>query len=778
MADPDRDAVLKAVRAGGGQYGKREIAKALKLKGDDRIALKRVLKDMTEDGDIVQSGRRTYSVPAADEAEGDGERRPGVVVAQITDTDPDGELLAQPEKGDGPPVRMAPGEGRAGRGDIALGVGDRALIRIVEEDGELVGRLIKRLGQSAHRILCVVEDDGGRMRLSPVDRKARHDLIPTKDDRRNLKDGDLVMAEIAKERVHGLKTARIVERVGRADEARAASVISLASHGVPQGFSNAEIEQAESAKAPELGAGTDLRDIPFVTIDPDDARDFDDAVFAAPDEDENNPGGWIVWVAIADVARYVPPGSPLDKGALKRGNSVYLPDRVVPMLPERLSNDLCSLRPLEDRACMAVRMRFGADGAKRGQKFVRGLMRSAARLTYRQAQDAFEGKPGEEAKPVLDSTLMPVWKAYKALKAARDRRAPLEINSPERKVRVNEAGDVVSIYRYETFAAHKLIEEFMIMANVCAAETLEQKKTPLIYRVHDEPSREKLTSLSEYLPQIGLKWSLGQPATPKRFNALLEQSGDGEQSEVVNEVVLRSQSQAVYDNDNIGHFGLNLERYAHFTSPIRRYADLVVHRALIRALGLKVGKTGDGLTDEEIARMARTAEDITFAERRAVAAERDAVDRYVAAYLADRVGGEFTGRITGVTRFGAFVRLDETGADGLVPVSTLGDEYFRHDERSHALIGERTGGRYRLGQRVSVKLGEATPITGGLIFEMLTPAEAGERPAPRKGGGRPGHGPRGRGGSGPKKGGRGRPSAKKAKSKGAKGKKGPRRGRK
>ncbi len=649
--------------------------------------------------------------------------RPGVLLVEIVDTDPDGELLARSDKTDAL-IRMAPGEGRAGRGDAALGVGDRALVRVAEdEDGAPVGQLIKRLGQSAHRILCMVEATrGGGMRLVPVDRRAKQDLLPAKDDRPSLKDGDLVMVEIARERVHGLKTARVVERVGRADEARAASVISLASHGVPQGFDDAEIEQAENAAPPELGAGTDLRHLAFVTIDPDDARDFDDAVFAAPDDDAKNPGGWVVWVAIADVARYAPPGSPLDKGALKRGNSVYLPDRVTPMLPEALSNDLCSLRPLEDRACMAVRMIFDAQGNKRSHRFHRGLMRSKARLTYRQAQDAFDSKPAEAAQPVLDSTLRPIWSAYEALRAARKRRGPLNINSPERKVRVNEAGEVVSITKYEIFDAHRLIEEFMIQANVCAAETLEQRKTPLIYRVHDAPSREKLTSLAEYLPQLGLKWSLGQPATPKRFNDLLAQAEGAEQSEIVNEVVLRSQSQAVYATDNIGHFGLNLERYAHFTSPIRRYADLVVHRGLIRAL--KLGD--DGLTDAEISRLARTAEDISFAERRAVAAERDAVDRYIAAFLADRVGGTFPGRIAGVTRFGAFVRLDETGADGLVPVSSMGDEYFQHDERAHALVGQQSGARYRLGQRVEVKLEEAAPVTGGLIFSLLTPPEAGK----------------------------------------------------
>jgi ribonuclease R len=497
---------------------------------------------------------------------------------------------------------------------------------------------------------------------------------------------------------------------------------------VPQGFSEAEQREADTARPAKLGKREDLRDKLLITIDPDDAKDHDDAIWAAPDEDPKNPGGWQVIVAIADVAAYVTPGSALDRGAFKRGNSVYLPDRVVPMLPERLSNDLCSLREQEERPCLAVHMVLDARGNKKRHRFLRGWMKSAAKLSYTQAQAAIDGKDGGPANALLDEVLKPLWGAYFAAREARNRREPLEIDAPERRVRVGPDGKVAGVEVRERFDAHKLVEEFMIQANVCAAETLEKHRTPLIYRVHEQPSAEKIEGLAAYLPTVGLKWTRGERVVTGRFNAVLKQARNSEHYETINEVVLRSQSQAVYDTDNQGHFGLNLERYAHFTSPIRRYADLTVHRALIRALDLGP----DGQTDDERARLEAIAEEITHAERRAMAAERDAVDRFIALYLADHVGGEFEGRITGVTRFGAFVRLAETGADGLVPISTLGQERFEHIESEHALVGLDTGGRFRLGMQVKVRIEEAQPITGGLLLDILTPAEKGPKPKGRR----------------------------------------------
>jgi len=653
---------------------------------------------------------------------------PPVGVADVVERDVDGDLYVRPANTeDLKPIRLAPNRDEVKAG--APGLGDQVLVRYERlEGGELEARLIKRLGQSAHRVLGVVRKGRGEARIEPVDRKVKDNLILIHDDAAKVREGDLVLAEpMGQGSRYGPKPAKVIEMVGREDHPRAASLIAIHTHSIPTGFSTAAESEAESAMKPTLKGREDLRAIPLVTIDPEDARDHDDAVFAEADPDPKNPGGWIVWVAIADVAAYVRVGSALDREAWTKANSVYFPDRVEPMLPEHLSAGLCSLREREERATLAVRMVFGADGHKRGHQFVRGLMRSAAKLSYGQAQNAIDGLLDDATGPLLETVLKPLWAAYATVGKARDIRSPLDIDSPERRIVLNAEGEVTSIAKRERLDAHRLIEEFMIQANVCAAETLEQKKSPLIYRVHDTPSEMKLFSLGDFLATIGISWNKGEPAKTERFNKLLKETREGPHAEVINEVVLRTQMQAHYSPDNIGHFGLNLDRYAHFTSPIRRYADLIVHRALIRAL--KLGE--DGLTDNEIARLEATADHITAAERAAMAAERDATDRYVAAFLENRVGAEFEGRITGVTRFGLFIRLDETGADGLIPVSTLGGEYFVHDDRTHALVGERSGRRWRLGARVEVRLKEATPVTGGLLFEMLSEPEPADPNAPR-----------------------------------------------
>jgi ribonuclease R len=673
---------------------------------------------------------------------------PPVGVADVVERDADGDLFVRLVKAaaDAPMVRLAPASGEVAAG--APGLGDRLLVRFeTGENGEREARLIKRLGQSAHQILGVVRKSRGEVRVEPVDRRSRESLLLPQADGRDLADGDLVLAQVAgaAERPYGPKRGKLMEVVGREDDPRAASLIAIHTHAIPTGFSQEALAEANAAQPPSLAGRTDLRHLPLVTIDPPDARDHDDAVHAAGDEDPRNPGGWIVWVAIADVAAYVRPGSALDREARDKANSVYFPDRVEPMLPERLSAGLCSLIEGEARACLAARMIFDARGRKIGHRFVRGLMRSAAKLSYEQAQAAIDGQADDVTGPLLETVLKPLWAAYAALTAARAARSPLAIESMERRIVLDAAGKVASITPRATLGAHKLIEEYMIQANVCAAQTLEQRRSPLIYRIHESPSEEKLQALADFLATLAIPWTKGEAPRTDRFNRLLEQTRGGPHAEIVNEVVLRTQMQAQYSADNIGHFGLNLDRYAHFTSPIRRYADLVVHRGLITALGLG----DDGLSGEDAFRLKDTAEHITFAERRAMAAERDAIDRYVAAFLEDRVGATFEGRITGVTRFGLFVRLSETGADGLAPVSTLGNEYFVHDDHAHALIGQRTGARWRLGRRVEVRLKEATPLTGGLLLEMLSDPEPADPAAPR-----PRLGVRGRRGPPPAKRGR------------------------
>ena len=730
---PDRDTLLKYVRDSG-ETDKNAIAKAFALKGEERRALRQLLQTMEAEGALGRRGRSGFAEVGA---------LPEVGVVDVVDRDADGELFVKLTKGDDAPLVVLAAS-RKGDTGPAPGMGDRLLVRFVKlESGEHEARLIKSLGAGAQRVLGVIRKSRHEVRVEPVDRRSKDSLLLTDPKAHELRDGDLVLAQAtAAETRFGPKRGKLLEVIGREDEPRAASLIAIHAHGIPTGFSPAAEAEADAAQAPTLAGREDLRHVPFITIDPADARDHDDAVYAEPDDDPKNPGGWIVWVAIADVAAYVRPNSALDETAREKANSVYFPDRVEPILPEVLSNGLCSLREGENRACMAVRMVFGSDGRKRSHRFVRGLMRSAAKLSYEQAQAAADGTPDDKTGPIAGTIVAPLYAAYAVLKKGRMARSPLAIESAERRIVIGAEGEVASITPRAALEAHKLIEEMMIQANVSAAETLEAKRTPLIYRIHDTPSLEKVQALVDFLQTLSIAWSKGEAPRTDRFNKLLEETREGPNADIVNEVVLRTQMQAIYSTENIGHFGLNLAKYAHFTSPIRRYADLIVHRGLISALGLGA----DGLSDRDIQKMKDTAESITFAERRAMAAERDATDRYVAAFLSDRVGAEFDGRITGVTRFGLFVRLNETGADGLVPVSKLGGEYFVHDDRAHALVGDRTGARWPLGMRVTVKLAEATPITGGLLLEMISEPAAADPNAPKPRLGMRDRNDRGRGG--------------------------------
>lgn len=724
-----REAVLEHLAAHPGDT-KRDLVRALGVKGAERQLLKGILAELAEQGAVERGRRRSY-VPAG--------ALPDTAVLEIFGEDPDGEPLARPVQWEGPSappsVLVLPGRDEVS----APGRGERILARISRNktEGHYEARIIKRLGASAHRALGVLKIQPGELpRVEPVDRRSRHAFMLDGGGIAGLRDGDLVTVEPEARRGLGGPRARIVERHGSIREPRSISLIAIHAHGIPTDFPAEALTEAEHSRPTSASGRTDLRKVLLVTIDPEDARDHDDAVWAGPDPDPRNKGGHIVIVAIADVAHYVRAGSVLDKEALKRGNSVYFPDRVVPMLPEALSADLCSLRESEDRPCLAVRMIFDAQGAKRRHEFLRAVMRSAARLTYGEAQRAFDGKPDPKCRKLQEPVMQPLWQAYRTLTKERDRRSPLDLDLPERRIVFGADGQIASVAFGERLESMRLIEEFMIMANVAAAESLEKARQALIYRIHEEPSREKLVAFGDYLRSIGLSFAKGQVIKPATFNRILERAKGTPQEEVINEVTLRTQAQAVYAAENIGHFGLNLQRYAHFTSPIRRYADLVVHRGLIRAL-----KLGDGgLTDSDSARLPEIADHVSMTERRAMAAERDSTDRYLAAYMQDRVGAVFTGRISGVTRFGLFVRLSETGADGLLPIRSLGMEFFNHDEKRHALIGERSGTTYKLGDEISVRLAEAAPVTGGLRFELAEEESGREtahgrksrKPAPRR----------------------------------------------
>jgi ribonuclease R len=583
-----------------------------------------------------------------------------------------------------------------------------------ETDGPLTARVVRRIGMGPRRVIGIFHA-GETYRIAAIDKRTDRDWQVAPGDRAGARDGELVEAEQIGQRAHGLPRARVVARLGDPTAPKSVSLIAIHEHGIPDDFPDAVLAEAEAARPVPLGDREDLRSLPFVTIDPSDARDHDDAVYAHPDDDPANPGGHVVWVAIADVAHYVRPGSALDREARRRGNSTYVPDRVVPMLPDRLSGDLCSLVHGADRPCIAVRLTLDVDGAKRSHRFTRALMRSAATLTYSQAQAAADGHPDDVTGPLLDAVVRPLWAAWRVAHKARALRQPLNLEIPERRIVLSDEGKVLSVAFRERLDAHRVIEDFMILANVAAAETLEAKRLRLLYRVHEEPSPEKLEALREIVDAVGLTLAKGQALKTAHLNRLLDGVAGTEHAEMINMSVLRAMTQAYYAPENFGHFGLNLPRYGHFTSPIRRYADVVVHRALIRA-----HRWGDdGLTHEEAEALAETAEHISMTERRSMMAERDTTDRYLAAYLADRVGSEFEGTIAGVARFGLFVRLDGTGADGLVPISSLGREYFRYDADAQTLTGERSGRTLGLGQRATVRLAEAAPITGGLLFELL-----------------------------------------------------------
>ena len=708
---PTREQILQYISDNPDRAGKREIAGAFSLKAADRIWLKDTLRELQDEGLLGGTKKRLTRAGAL----------PPVVVLDIVARDSDGGLMARPTEwsetaGPAPVVSI---RARGGKG-AAPGIGDRVLAKVFASDDKsgpaYTGRVMKVFEKRTEAVLGVFRIlQDGTFRIEPVERR-QPELIVDPEFRGEAKSGDLVEVEPVKLGRYGLPRAKVLGVLGSLTSEKAVSMIAIHAHDIPHIFPREVIEEAEAVKPATLAGREDWRALPLITIDPADAKDHDDAVYAEPDSDEKNVGGVIVTVAIADVAAYVRPGSALDREALKRGNSVYFPDRVVPMLPERISNDLCSLKEKVDRPALAVKMTFAADGRKIRHSFHRIMMKSAARLAYPQAQAAIDGRPDDATGPILDTVLKPLWAAYDVLKRGRHARQPLELDLPERKILLKADGTVDRVVVPERLDAHRLIEEFMIQANVAAAETLEAKKQALVYRVHDAPSLAKQESLREFLQTVGLSLAHGAQLKPSQFNQILERVRGADNEALVNEVVLRSQSQAEYSPENLGHFGLNLRRYAHFTSPIRRYSDLIVHRALIRALSLG----SDGLTPAEEARLEEVSALISASERRAMAAERDTVDRLIAAHLAEQVNQTFDARISGVTKAGLFVQLPQYGADGFIPISTLDGDYYIFDEGARALFGERTGRGYQLADKVEVKLVEIAPLAGAIRFEMLS----------------------------------------------------------
>jgi ribonuclease R len=732
---PSRRQILDFIASSDAPAGKREIARAFGLSGHDKIVLKALLHDMAHEGLIDASPGRAFHQAGG---------VPKVTVLRIVDVDDSGQAWAVPERWetDLPEPRLRVLE-RKGRGS-ALGAGDRLLARTEQRGNGWAAHPMKKLMKGSELVLGVVHQEGQGFWLRPVEKKERRELAIS--DIGNASAGDLVLAE--KVGRPPRLTARVSEILGDPFAPRSFSLIAIHKHGIPHEFPPSVLEEAERMARQDLGRREDLTHIPIVAIDPADARDHDDAVWAAGDDDPANPGGWRAIVAIADVSYYVRSGSALDKEARKRGNSVYFPDRVVPMLPETLSAEICSLKEGEDRAALACHLQVSSEGQLRSWRFTRARVRIAANIAYEDAQAAIDSSVGQErievssptcsmpdiepddppvAPEILESTLKPLWACWRALYAARAKRAPLDLDLPERRVVLDEKGRIVSVAPRERLDAHKLIEDYMIAANVAAAKALESKKAPVMYRDHEPPGREKLVALKDYLRTFEVEFALGQVIRPATFNHIIDRIGDADFRPQVMEQILRTQTQAYYSPDNKGHFGLALGSYAHFTSPIRRYADLVVHRALVRAFGLGEG----GLTDQEAEAMEVTGELISQLERRAMEAERETLDRYVAAYLSERVGDLVDCRITGVQPFGFFATVEGLGGDGLVPVSTLGSDYYRYEESSQSLVGDDSGERFSPGQRLKLRLVEANPVSGGLRFEL---AEGAYTPAKPRGG--------------------------------------------
>ena len=671
---------------------------------------------------------------------------PPVIIAEVVELNEHGEAIAIPAQWEDqrhrpPQIILDNDKGPA--------IGNAVLVKLNKVDAHrYTGKVLKILPKRPSRTVVGVYQETKRGGLlEPVNRKQKQSFFIAKEDTLEAASGDLVVAEVLPRKRNkqlGLACAKVTQNLGDMEDPRCYSLIAIFNQEIPVDFPVEAVAQAEAAEAPSpqpspaRGEGvmqrTDLRDIPLITIDGADARDFDDAVFAEP----YGEGGWHVVVAIADVAHYVTPDSALDKEALNRGNSVYFPDRVVPMLPEALSNGLCSLNPDVDRYCLAVHLTIDAQGELESYEFVRGIMRSHARLTYEQAQEIYsnlshgersespQGDTGEGPLPKSEISTSPggrgkwlsnLYGAYATLLKSRDRRGAMELDLPEYNIEIGEDGHVAKVDKRMRLDSHKLIEECMVTANIAAARMLEKHRLPGVYRVHEPPSEDKIADVRVFLKSMG--FSLNPAPSSKDFNKLLGKARGTPAEALISGAVLRSQMQALYLPQNLGHFGLGLTHYSHFTSPIRRYSDLITHRAIIDML--------EGHSPQrEFDQLAAQADHISTTERRAMLAEREARDRYITAFMADSGEAELAATITSVGNYGVFVTLHETGASGLIRLSDLGDDYYIYEEKLHFLIGRKTGERFQMGQKVKVQLKQAEIQLGSLSFTLIEASEPPE----------------------------------------------------
>lgn len=706
---PDREGVREFLEAADRPPAFRELLRAFDVSAKNRAAFREMVSELTSKSGLDDNSDGTAVLPR-------------VTVVEIVKIDDDGNLVARPVSwsGDAAPPTIHVVERKSAS---AAGVGDRFLSRLSRlEGGGYRADPIRRVAAAPETILGVVAEDG---KIQSTDRRWRDDLIAEPGDLKDAKPGELVVVEIIGTDRLGARQARVTERLKVAAEPSSFSLIAIHSHQIPATFSDEALRQADAAGAAPMDGRLDLRDLPLVTIDDETARDFDDAVWA--EADPGAEGGWKIIVAIADVAWYVRPGDAIDQAAAERGNSIYFPDRVVPMLPEPLSNGWCSLVPGEDRPCLTAQLWIDENGYLTRHRFERAMMRSSARLTYSQVQAAKDSGFSDNDSPLPNQAIEALYAAYAIRLKERRKREPLDLDLPEHRVEIDENGNVLGVGMRQRLDSHRLIEEFMILANIAAAETLEGKNQVVLYRVHDEPDPKSLDEFRESLNMMGLRLPKGQVLKPRSFNQLLRLADSETDVLAVQEAVLRSQSMATYDPVNIGHFGLALRHYAHFTSPIRRYADLIVHRALISAAldGAqgKEGGLGEGTQDFKA-----IGEHLSMTERRADAAERETVRRYTASYLASRQGEVFDGTVAAITRNGMFVRLADLGTDGFIPMRYLPTGWrpsagrpsrsARSSSRSSSRSRRHASRAPQVGAKFRVKLIEVNPITGSIILKL------------------------------------------------------------
>lgn len=670
--DRYRNEILDALNSAGAPLTAQELAARLDVKGGERRALDAALAALERAGEVVQNRAGALLVA----------KRIALLAGRI-EGHPDGHGFLEPDDG-GARVFLPPAEMRE------VIHGDRAAVRVSGRDsrGRAQGTIVEVLERGHRRIVGRLHAGHGVLFLVPEDRRIAHDIVVPPAEVGRAKAGQVVTVDlIAQPSRHAQPIGRVAEVLGHYADPGMEIEIAVRKFELPHQFSKRALAAAhalpDEVRSEDLHGRKDLRELHFVTIDGETARDFDDAVFC-----RREGKGFRLWVAIADVSHYVRHGDALDVEARERGTSVYFPRRVIPMLPEKLSNGLCSLNPQADRLAMACEMEITPTGEVSGYKFYPAVIRSHARLTYTEAWERLSSKTAKEHLAIL-------YDVFKVLLGQRERRGAIDFETVETRMLFDARGKIEKIVPEPRNDAHRLIEECMLAANVCAGNFVAEHAHPVLYRVHDVPSAEKVSALRAFLAELGLQLPGGEIPRPADYAQLLQRIRKRPDFALLQTILLRSLKQAVYSPNNAGHFGLAFDAYVHFTSPIRRYPDLLVHRAIKAILARK---RYDGVDWEALGRHCSET------ERRADDASRDVENWLKCYYMRDHVGGTFSGTITGVAPFGLFVTLDDYFVDGLVHISELGRDYFQYDDARHMLLGDRTGMRYRLADRMTVKL--------------------------------------------------------------------------